>query len=75
MRKVPVRQLRFKHVRVNRMHARLTYEGYPLTIHDFGLVLDNRVYRNVEGGWKSVLNRWARATDADWVVSRQWCCS
>jgi hypothetical protein len=52
-----VRSIKFKHVRFNRMHARLTYEGPALSIRNFGLVLDNRVYRNIDGGWKTVLNR------------------
>lgn len=55
--KKPVRSILFKHVRFNRMHAKLTYEGPPLSISGFGLVLDNRVYRNIDGGWRSVLNR------------------
>lgn len=58
--KRPARGLRFKHVRVNRLCARVTFEGPPITINDFGLVLDNRVYRNLEGGWRTVLNRWGR---------------
>lgn len=53
----PVRSIKFKHVRFNRMHARLTYESPALSIRNFGLVLDNRVYRNIDGGWKTVLNR------------------
>lgn len=53
----PARSIKFKHVRFNRMHARLTYEGPALSIRNFGLVLDNRVYRNIDGGWKTVLNR------------------
>jgi hypothetical protein len=56
----PVRSIKFKHVRFNRMHARLTYEGPALSIRNFGLVLDNRVYRNIDGGWKTVLNRCGR---------------
>lgn len=58
-RVLPVRSIKFKHVRFNRMHARLTYESPALSIRNFGLVLDNRVYRNIDGGWKTVLNRWA----------------
>jgi hypothetical protein len=54
-----VRSIKFKHVRFNRVNARLTYEGPPLSISGFGLVLDNRVYRNIDGGWKTVLNRYA----------------
>lgn len=53
----PVRGIKFKHVRFNRMHARLTYESPALSIRNFGLVLDNRVYRNIDGGWRTVLNR------------------
>jgi hypothetical protein len=52
-----VRSIKFQHVRFNRVTARLTYEGPPLSISGFGLVLDNRVYRNIDGGWKTVLNR------------------
>lgn len=57
-RAVPVRSIKFKHVRFNRVNARLTYEGPPLSISGFGLVLDNRVYRNIDGGWTTVLNRY-----------------
>ena len=53
----PVRSIKFKHVRFNRVHARLTYESPALSIRNFGLDLDNRVYRNIDGGWRSVLNR------------------
>lgn len=31
---------RFKHVRFNRMHARVTYDGPPLSLNDFRLVSD-----------------------------------
>jgi hypothetical protein len=53
----PTRSTRFEHVRFNRMHAKVTYKGPPVSINEFGLVLDNRVYRNVEGGWRTVFNR------------------
>jgi hypothetical protein len=53
----PVRSIKFKHVRFNRAHARLTYESPAFSVRGFGLVLDNRVYRNIDGGWKTVLNR------------------
>ncbi len=53
----PVRRIRFKHVRFNRVAARLTYEGAPLSVSGLGLVLDNCVYRNIDGGWVTVLNR------------------
>jgi hypothetical protein len=52
------RKIRFRHVRINRMHARVTYSGPPITVKEFGLVLDTRVYRSMEGSWKTVLNRW-----------------
>eukprot|EP00798_Chlamydomonas_sp_ICE-L_P007149 gene7149-256_t len=35
----------FRHVRINRMHARITYQGSPFSITDFGLVLDASVYK------------------------------
>lgn len=54
----PVRSIKFKHVRFNRAHARLTYESSAFNVRGFGLVLDNRVYRNIDGGWKDVLNRY-----------------
>jgi hypothetical protein len=69
-RQVPVRSIKFKHVRFNRVNARLTYEGPPLSISGFGLVLDNRVYRNIDGGWKTVLNRWGLTASAG-VCCRQ----
>lgn len=54
---LPVRRILFKHVRVNRFFSRLTYEGPPVSINNFGLVLDSRVYRDLKGGWRTVLNR------------------
>lgn len=51
------RAVKFKHVRINRMHARVNYEGYPVSITDFGLVLDTRVYTKMAGSWKTLLNR------------------
>jgi hypothetical protein len=64
-------------VRFNRAHARLTYESPAFSVRGFGLVLDNRVYRNIDGGWKTVLNRQASSclssvgftTQALWVAS------
>ncbi|GIL56314.1 hypothetical protein Vafri_11691 [Volvox africanus] len=52
------RRLRFRHVRFNRMAARLTYTGPRLSIGSgggWGLVIDARVYRNIVGGWKDIL--------------------
>ena len=49
--------IQFRHVRINAMHARLTYEGYPITVTDFGLVLDPCVYRGMEGSWKTIFNK------------------
>lgn len=51
------RKLRFRHVRFNRISARLTYEGYPITITDFGLMVDASVYHNIDGSWRSILNK------------------
>ncbi|GIL87249.1 hypothetical protein Vretifemale_15344, partial [Volvox reticuliferus] len=55
------RQLRFRHVRFNRMAARLTYTGPRLSIGGgagWGLVIDARVYRNIVGGWKDILAKY-----------------
>jgi hypothetical protein len=42
----------------------VTWEGPPLSINNFGLVLDKKVYRNIAGGWKDVLNKCvSRSTD------------
>jgi hypothetical protein len=46
-------------------YARLTWEGPPFNIRDFGLVLDQCVYHSVDGdnlnnGIKGILNRWGR---------------
>jgi len=71
----PVRSIKFKHVRFNRMHARLTYESPALSIRNFGLVLDNRVYRNIDGGWKTVLNRWAENWILQQLFTSCWCTS
>ena len=65
------RKLLFRRVRFNRVHAKLTYEGYPFNITEFGLVLDARVYNDVEGGWRVLLNRCGREggrAGAEW-----WC--
>lgn len=51
------KRYKFKSVRFNRMHARLTYEGYPFSVTDFHLVLDACVYRNVEGSWRTIFYR------------------
>ncbi len=36
-------KLRFKHVRFNRMHVRLTYDGPPIRLNDFRLVSASRL--------------------------------
>ncbi|KXZ43624.1 hypothetical protein GPECTOR_85g354 [Gonium pectorale] len=51
----PRRQYRFRYVRFNRIAARLTYSGPLLSIGGgksggWSVVIDARVYRNVEGG-------------------------
>ncbi|KAF5836546.1 golgi-body localization protein domain-containing protein [Dunaliella salina] len=56
----PKKTYRFKHVRFNRMHVRLSYEGPPLSVTNFMLVLDASVYRGLEGGWRTILNRYKK---------------
>jgi len=56
----PKKIYRFKHVRFNRMHVRLSYEGPPLSVTNFMLVLDASVYRGLEGGWRTILNRYKK---------------
>ena len=41
--------MRFRHVRFNKMYARLTWEGPPINITDWGIVLDPSVYHNIDG--------------------------
>ncbi|KAK9806263.1 hypothetical protein WJX72_007766 [[Myrmecia] bisecta] len=53
----PQRKLLFVHVRLNRVHCRVTYKGYPLSFTDFKVLLDNRVYENLEGRWRDLFNR------------------
>lgn len=53
----PGGRYRFRHVRFNRAHARITYAGAPLSIRDFCLVLDARVYQSLEGSWRTILNK------------------
>lgn len=66
------RSIRFKHVRFNRVVVRVTWEGPPLSINNFGLVLDKKVYRNIAGGWKDVLNKCvSRSTESVAVACQQ----
>ncbi len=54
------RRLRFRHVRFNRIAARLTYTGPRLSIGSaggWGLVIDSRVYRNILGGWRDIIKK------------------
>ena len=32
-------------------------QGYPVNIHDFKVLLDKRVYRGIEGGWRDLFGR------------------
>ncbi|GAX73762.1 hypothetical protein CEUSTIGMA_g1213.t1 [Chlamydomonas eustigma] len=50
--------MRFHHIRFNKMYARLTWEGPPISISDWGIVLDPCVYRNVDGVWNTILNKY-----------------
>lgn len=49
--------MRFRHVRFNKVYARLTWEGPPFRITDFRLVINPSVYHNLDGTWKTILNR------------------
>ncbi|KAG1679440.1 hypothetical protein FOA52_007732 [Chlamydomonas sp. UWO 241] len=54
--------VRFRHVRFNKMYARLSWEGWGPSISDFGLVLDQSVYLDIygealPGAMKGVMNR------------------
>ncbi|KAK9849122.1 hypothetical protein WJX84_005042 [Apatococcus fuscideae] len=53
----PERKALFVHVRLNRVHCRVTYQGAPLNIKDFKILLDQRVYERLEGKWHDLLNR------------------
>ena len=50
--------MRFRHVRFNKFYARLTWEGPPINITDWHIVLDPSVYHNIEGVWKTILNKY-----------------
>ncbi len=51
------KMMRFRHVRFNKVYANLTWEGPPINITDWGIVLDPSVYRSVDGEWKTILNK------------------
>ena len=35
----------------------MTDQGYPVNIKDFKVLLDKRVYHNLEGQWRDLFNR------------------
>ena len=35
----------------------IAVQGYPISFSDFKMVLDNRVYRSLEGRWRDLFNR------------------
>ncbi|GFH26899.1 Fmp27_GFWDK domain-containing protein [Haematococcus lacustris] len=40
------------------MHIRLTYVGAPMSLNDKCLVLDERVYLDVVGSWRTLINKY-----------------
>eukprot|EP00884_Botryococcus_braunii_P017348 jgi/Botrbrau1/4297/Bobra.0390s0036.1 len=53
----PQRRVLFKHVRLNRVHCRVTYQGYPFNINDLKILLDKRVYEYMDCRWMDLFNR------------------
>lgn len=53
-------QSTFVHVRFNRVHCRITYAGQrvPISMSDFKLVLDTKVYVDFEGSWRDIFSRY-----------------
>lgn len=53
-------QSTFVHVRFNRVHCRITYNGQrvPISMSDFKLVLDTKVYVDFEGSWRDIFSRY-----------------
>lgn len=53
-------QSTFVHVRFNRVHCRITYTGQrvPISMSDFKLVLDTKVYVDFEGSWRDIFSRY-----------------
>lgn len=47
---------RFKYVKLNRAHMRITYQGYPLGIKDRVLVINSYTCENLDGTWRDLLS-------------------
>lgn len=48
------RVIRFTYVRFNRVYARVSYQGYPLSFTDMKVVLDARVYQALDGSMREL---------------------
>eukprot|EP00873_Tetraselmis_striata_P004035 jgi/Tetstr1/424299/TSEL_014867.t1 len=49
--------IRFAHVRMNQVNLMITYAGGPVTIRDWQIVLDTRVYKQHVGRWHDLMSR------------------
>ena len=47
---------RFKYVKLNRAHMRITYQGYPIGIKDRVLVINSYTCENLDGTWRDLLS-------------------
>jgi hypothetical protein len=47
---------RFKYVKLNRAHMRITYQGKPLGIKDRVLVINSYTCENLDGSWRDLLS-------------------
>lgn len=52
------RKNRFVYVRFNRVYARVSYQGYPLSFTDMKVVLDARVYQALDGSLRELFLRY-----------------
>ncbi|CAG9463002.1 unnamed protein product [Pedinophyceae sp. YPF-701] len=52
------RKLFLKHVRFNRVYARVSYEGGRMPFLDLKLLLDSVVYQNIDTKWGSLFSRY-----------------
>jgi hypothetical protein len=49
-------QKRFKYVKLNRAHMRITYAGKPIGIKDRVLVINSYACENLDGSWRDLLS-------------------
>lgn len=47
---------RFRYVKLNRAHMRITYQGYPIGIKDRVLVINSYTCENLDGTWRDLLS-------------------